>query len=279
MLSSFLLGNKAYEDGRKAVKSLLVHSVAEKGPGNNEPVYLIINTSSPLLRQKDYTPRIIPVTNSMGKYGEKSILLVTKDPSTPYRKALSEKGSPTEDIFNQIYSLTKLRTLAKDPRKLKKMSKEFDVIVSDVRVFKFLPEVLGEIFYRKNKKLPFMIQMAMPDPNAHLVKSKKSSKLKDERCDPRYIKSQIKSIVKNTYFIPSANGTCLSIKVGFSNWPTNHILQNIDDVLRYLVLPKYAPVGGVLRKIENIKSLHVKTSESASLPIYIFEKIEHVDDS
>lgn len=268
MNSSFILGNDSKIESVKAIKSLVKHSILEKGKDHKQAIYLIINTKVQLTRVKDYTPRIIPLTNKLDKLDEKSILLITKDPSTPYRTLLTEKNSPTEDVFNQIYTLTKLKSISKDPKKLYKLFKEFDIIVADNRVHKFLPEVLGAQFYVKNKKIPFMVQMAKPDPNAQLTKGKKSHKLKDDRCEPHYVKNQMKAIARNTSYIPPANGNCLSIKVAYSNWKTEDILTNINDVLQYLIDPKYLPVGGLMKSVKNLHSAHIKTSESIGMPIY-----------
>lgn len=266
---SFILGSDAEKNSKKSVKSLLSHIRNEKGPELKEVVYLIINTKIQLTKSKDYTPRIIPITNKLDKLEDKSVLLVTKDPSTPYRQALNEKNSPTEDVFNQIFTLTKLKGIARDPKKVLKLFKDYDLVVADNRVHKFLPGILGAQFYVKNKKIPFMVQMAKPDVNAQLTKGKKNpSKLKDDRCEPVYVKLQMKSIVKNTSFLPPVNGNCMSIRVGYTNWKPEEIVTNVNDVLKYLIESKYQPVGGLLKTVKNIQSIHVKTSESISLPIW-----------
>jgi ribosome biogenesis protein UTP30 len=278
-MSSFILGDEAYKNGRKSIKSLTANSRQEGV--EDAAIYLIINIKIQLTQTKDYTPRVIPLTHKLDKLENKSVLLVTKDPSTPYRQALTEKDSPTEDVFNQIYTLTKLRSLAKDPKKIYKLFKEFDIVVADNRVHKFLPGTLGAQFYLKNKKVPFMVQMAKPSYDAQLTKGKKSHKLKDDRCEPKYVKGQMKSIAGNASFIPPCNGNCLSIKAGYTSWLDKDVMKNIDDILRYLVEEKFKPVGGVLRSINNIGGVHLKTSESISLPILIKEeeKVEEGEDS
>lgn len=267
MPSTFILGKEAFAEGKKSAKALSSHITKEKGAEHLEPIFLIINTKIYLTKVKDYTPRIIPLSKGLDKLENKSILLVTKDPSLPYRDALTKKDSPTEDVFNQIYTLTKLRHISKDPRKLTNLFKEFDIIVADNRVHKFLPDILGARFYVKNKKIPYMVQMAKPDKDAKLVKGKKSAKLKDDRCEPDYVRYQMKSIVRNTSYIPSATGTCISIKIGYSNWKPEEIMTNANDVLKYLIEPKFQPVGGLLRTTKNLVSIHIKTSESISLPV------------
>lgn len=268
MAGSFILGQAAFTDGTKSAKSLSSYMAKEKGPSHQEAIFLIINTKIYLTKIKDYTPRIIPLSKGLDKLENKSILLVTKDPSLPYRDALTKKDSPTEDIFNQIYTLTKLKHISRDPKKLTKLFKEFDIIVADNRVHKFLPDILGTRFYVKNKKIPYMVQMARPDKDAKLMKGKKSTKLKDDRCEPEYVRYQMKSIVRNASYIPSATGTCISVKIGYSNWKSEDILANANDVLKYLIEPKFLPVGGLLRTNKNLVSVHVKTSESISLPVF-----------
>jgi ribosome biogenesis protein UTP30 len=279
MVSSFILGQSALADGTKSAKSLASHIGKENGPTHHEAVYLIINTKIYLTKIKDYTPRIIPLSKGLDKLENKSVLLVTKDPSLPYRDALTKKDSPTEDVFNQIYTLTKLKHISKDPKKLTKLFKEFDIIVADNRVHKFLPDILGARFYVKNKKIPFMVQMAKPDKDARLSKGKKSTKLKDDRCEPEYVRYQMKSIVRNASYVPSATGTCISVKIGYSDWKPEELLTNANDVIKYLVEPKFLPVGGLLRTPKNLVSVHIKTSESISLPIFKQkEDIKEEDD-
>lgn len=261
----FKLGKNALSDTKKSVKALKAH--ISKTSGTNEAVFLTINTTVPLVRAKDYTPRIIPLTHSLDKLENKSVLLVTKDPSTPYRGPLTDKDSPTEDVFNQVYTLTKLKRMAGNPKRLKGIFKEFDIIVADHRLHKFLPDVLGAQFYSKNKKVPFVIQMAPADANAKLTKTSKSHKLKDERCDPKYVRGQMKSIAKNTYFIPPANGTFMAIKVGYTDWPTENVVANIDDVLKFLMEKKY-PSGGLIKNKKMVESVYIKTSDSISMPIF-----------
>ncbi|KAK6454575.1 ribosomal protein L1/ribosomal biogenesis protein [Scheffersomyces xylosifermentans] len=277
MSERFTLGEDSYKTAFKSLKALISQVQAENGD-EAIAINLVINIRIPIVKTKDYTPRIVPITHKLDKLENKSVLLVTKDPSTPYRNALTEKDSPTEDVFNQIYTLTKLKSIAKDPRKVYKLFKEFDIVVADNRVHKFLPSILGAQFYQKNKKIPYMVQMAKPDRNAVLTKGKKSTKLKDERCEPKYVKSQMKSIVGNTSYMPSDKGNCLFIKVGFTSWEIKHILQNIDDVIQYLVEERFRPVGGVLKSVENLGTIHVKTSESISLPVFTPPEPENLDE-
>lgn len=275
----FILGDAAQTEGKKSLQGLIHHIKKEKGANNHEPIFVVISSKVTYIKDKDYTPRIIPVTHKLEKVENKSVLLVTKDPSTPYRIPLTEKDSPTEDVFNQIYTLNKLKLVTKSPKQLYKLFKEFDIVVADDRIHKFLPGILKAQFYEKNKKVPYMIQMARPaPPEIEVINKKKVIVKKDERCEPKYVKAQMKSIVGFPSYIAPANGTSVTIKVGFTDWTVDKLIDNIDDVLKYLIEPKFAPVGGILKSLDNVVSVHVKTSESVSLPVLQASTIENKSD-
>lgn len=263
----FILGEQAFKTAKKSLASLKKHHEND----SNIAINLIINIKIQLVRTKDYRPRIVPITYKLDKSTNKSILLVTKDPSTTYRDELTKKDCPTEDVFRDIYSFKKLKSLSRNRKNLIRIFKEYDLIVSDIRVQKFLPNILGEVFYAKNKKVPFIIQMAKPSKNAELVRSKQN-KLKDERCDSKYVGLQIDSIVENTNYIATTNGDCLSLKIGYCDWKLNNLLGNLNDVIDYLINEKYLPIGGILKALDNLGNIHVKTSDSISLPVYIKHK-------
>lgn len=195
--SEFILGETAYKNAKKSLQSLIKQynnqpetintppppadddddddETSTPIPTNNQgmAIHLVISIKIPLSRKKNYIPRIIPISYKLDDVTNKSILLITKDPSTPYRSKLMIKDSPTEDLFLDIISFKKLKSMINKTstsstnnkgkkQNLIKIFKNYDIIVCDHRIMKFLPNVLGELFYYKNKKLPFLIQMAKP---------------------------------------------------------------------------------------------------------------------
>lgn len=267
---------------KASLKMLKGHLSGELGPKHDEIITLIISTRTHLLTSKDYTPRVIPLTHKLHKLGDQSVLMVTKDPVDLYRKTLTEKGCPTEEIFNDFISYGKVKSILRNLKKMVQLYKENDIVVADHRVHKRLPEVMGSQFYQKNRKVPLMIQVAKPDPFVELTKNHKGSsklgRLKDERCDPKYVYKQLKAIVENTHIVPPANGTCVSIKVARSSWLIEEIIQNIEDVLEWLVTDKYKPVGGMVKGMKGIHSIHLKTGNSISLPVVNKEAVVEQDD-
>lgn len=334
--SEFILGETAYKNAKKSLQSLIKQynnqpetintppppdddddddETSTPIPTNNQgmAIHLVISIKIPLSRKKDYIPRIIPISYKLDDVTNKSILLITKDPSTPYRSKLMIKDSPTEDLFLDIISFKKLKSMINKTstsstnnkgkkQNLIKIFKNYDIIVCDHRIMKFLPNVLGELFYYKNKKLPFLIQMAKPilletsklkaqlkaKSNNNNTNNKdqqgpsildgltisKENKIKDERCDPKYINLQIKSIVKNTNYLPSNvinKGDCISLKIGYINWSIDELLININDIIDYLINKEYfSTIGGgegIIKDLNNLGNIHVKINQSISLPI------------
>lgn len=273
-MTEFVLGEDSRKDATKSLKSLLKHTTSTQ---DKQSIYVIINIKIPILRQKDYTPRIIPLTHKLDKITSKSILLITKDPSTPYRKTLTE-SKLTEGIFTNILSFTKLKSLMKNPKNSTKLFKENDIIVCDWRVYKFMPQVLGNKFYIKNKKVPYKIQFAPQDPTIP-----KKERSKDVRCDEKYVYAQLKSIIGNTSYIPTDNGDCVCVKIGYNQMEVLELMENLNCVIDYFVdEDKFGPIGGgVLRGVENLGNVFVKTSDSISLPVFIRskEEKEEVDEN
>lgn len=268
---TFLLGDDAREQAKKSIKGLISHvrSTAAESSRGREPIFLVLNTKTFLVKDKDYTPRIIPVTHKLHKIDEKSILLILRDLS--FREKFTKKDLPTEDLIHQIIPFQKIKLIAHSPKALLRLFKENDIVLADTRIHSKLPEILGAQFYAKNKKVPFKVQMAKPQPG-----HKTAGKI-DQLCDPKYVRGQIKAILGNAYFIPPANGNCMHIMVGYLDWKVSELLTNINDVINYLIDDKYLPVGGLLHKVENLHSVLIKTSNSVALPIK--EKEEKAEES
>lgn len=266
----FSLGNSSREQAKKSLHAISNHVKATHSD-HHDGVYLVINCKTPLVKKWEYThtPRIIPLTHKLRKLGEKSLYLITKDSPLVYREELMKKGSPTEDMFNEIVSFAKIKALGGNKKRAVQVIKENDIILGDVRIYDKLPHALGDHFYSRHKRVPYVIQMAKPlPPGQARVKSQPT-------VDPKYVKLQIKSILANTSFIPPATGGSMTILVGYADWKTLELLANIDDVMRFLMDKKFAPIGGLVESIESIHSVHVKATDSIALPV-LAEKEEDV---
>ncbi|KAI0462263.1 hypothetical protein LJB42_004351 [Komagataella kurtzmanii] len=261
---SFELSASDIKQTQKSIAALIAHTKKTKDSKLN--INLVIGLEEDqTLPENDNTPRIVPVRNRLGKSTEKSILLITKDSSEPYVHALKEKGAPTEDTFARIISYHKLKSLSGKPQEMKKLYHEYDLILADYRIYPFLRRTLGSKFYSSKEKIPFMIQMAKPSKKIDYSRNE-GEPPEDKRCDPIYVKKQVISIVKNTFFIPSNKSHFISVVVGDTDKDPKKLAENVSDILSFLTDIKRKPIGGLLAA-DGIKSLHVRTSESIPLPV------------
>lgn len=256
----FLLGDEAREEAKKSIKGLVAHAKASD-EDHHSALYLVINTKIHLVKENDHTPRIIPLTHKLHKIDERTICLITNDPVNFYKDELQKKGLPTEDLFRQIISFTKAKLFGHSKKALVRLYKENEVILADARIYKKLPDVLGPQFYARNKKVPYIIQMAKPEPGI------RTHGKRELRVDPKYVRNQVKAITGNTSYIPPAGGFCFHVVVGYTDWKTLEILTNINDVILYFVDETYKPVGGLLGKLSNLHSVLIRPSDSIAMPV------------
>jgi ribosome biogenesis protein UTP30 len=235
----------------------------------DEPIMIQISTLVPtsLSKEKEHTRRMIRIPNKLRSIKNTSILLVTKDPVDIYRIPLIEKNSPTTNTFTEIIGYKKFKSMVGTSKKAVKTYHEYDIIITDNRLHSLLPKLLEPtIFCKSAQKFPLMLQMAKQDPDATLVKSKKSSKMKDERVDPVYVHAQIKSWCRNTTFVPST-GPSISIIVGYPNMTGAAVVENIDAVITFLSDKNFRPIGGIIHDgMNGILDLYLRANDK-TVPI------------
>lgn len=229
-----------------------------------EPIMLQISTLAPTSLAKegrDHTRRMIAVPNKLRTTKNTSILLVTKDPVDTYRVPLTEKEAPTTDMFTEIVGYKKFRTMVKTSKQALKTFHEYDIVITDNRLHSVLPKLLETtIFCKTAQNFPLMLQMARQDPGAKLVRSKKSSKMKDERVEPTYVQSQVRAWCRNTTFVPST-GPSLSVIVGYPTMSGSEVVENIDAVIAFLADRAARPIGGVIHDgFSGIIDLHLRAN-------------------
>lgn len=242
---------------KRALTALVEHCESDPVLQNDKNIIVAITMGKKMGIPKDNVPRIVPLTcTKLQKPKDLRILLITKDPSTLYRETLS-KDESTSEMFKEIISVKNLKRRFRGA-KLTQLFKDFDLIVADYRVHHLLPAILGNKFYHGNKKLPFVIKMSKIEKIRH----QKSP----EECDPLYIRAQVRSICKNTSYVPN-NDSSVSVKIGILHKHSiEEMVENIEDVVNFLSDKSKKPQGGIIKG--GITSILVKTSNSASLPIY-----------
>lgn len=249
---------KLEELSRKSLDTLIDQCHTNPKLTKDKDIQIVINTGKQKIKiQKDYIPRIIPLNYvKINHPKDLRILLITKDPSTIYREAI-DKDEKVKDLIKEVITVKNLKRRFRGS-KINEIYNEFDMVIADYRVHHLLPDILGRKFFSGNKKIPFMIRMS------HAVKVRRQQMV--EECDTKYLRAQLKSICKNTYYLPNADN-CLNVRIGIlDKHSVDDMLANVIDISNFLTDPTKKPQGGVIKG--GIDSIFVKTSNSTSLPLY-----------
>ncbi|CAH2306982.1 ribosomal L1 domain-containing 1 [Pelobates cultripes] len=167
-----------------------------------------------------------------------------------YKKLLSQHGIKH---ITEVIPLQKLKKEYKPFEAKRRLLGNFDLFLSDDRIRRFLPSLLGKHFYKEKRK-PISV-----DLKAKLLGAK------------------LNRVIQGTQLQITNKGCCYSIRVG-------HIGMNINEIVENAVA-----VAGVLAeklplKWKNVKILHLKTQSSVALPVYTsafsnLKELEHSSDS
>lgn len=232
---------------------------------SNEPILLQISTVLPTskFKNKDHIRRMIRIPNRLHLIKNTSILLVTRDPVDTFREPITEKSAVTTNTFTEVIGFKKFKSMVGTSKKALKTFHEYDIIVIDNKLHKFLPKLLAStIFCKSSQNYPLMLQMALPNNDINADKKKNSR----DTVDIDYIQAQIRAWCKNTTFVPST-GPLLSIIVGYPHMSGKQITENIDAVLTFLMDSNSQPIGGVITDgMNGILDLHLRANDK-SVPI------------
>uniref|UniRef100_A0A7S3GEC6 Ribosomal L1 domain-containing protein 1 n=1 Tax=Palpitomonas bilix TaxID=652834 RepID=A0A7S3GEC6_9EUKA len=165
---------------------------------------------------------------------DKEVCLFVKDPQRQYKDLLKEKNV---DFIKKVVGVQKLREKYKAYEQKRALCSDFDFFLADDRVLPLLPRLIGKTFYDK-KKYPIAVDMKKKDLAKELTRA-----------------------LEATYFHIN-NGNCSVVKAGRTVQTVEEVVANIDAIVSNL--KRVVPEGW-----DNVQSLHIKTPESVSLPIYL----------
>ncbi|KAG8432946.1 hypothetical protein GDO86_017274 [Hymenochirus boettgeri] len=151
-----------------------------------------------------------------------------------YKKLLSHHG------VTQITEVIALRRLKKEYKPFEsklRLLGSFDLFLSDDRIRRFLPSLLGKHFYKSKR-----------EPQSVNLKSK-------------YLAAELNRYIQGTQLNIINRGCCYAIRVGHTAMKVEDIVVNTVAVAK--VLAEKLPM-----KWKNVKILHLKTQSSVALPVY-----------
>lgn len=227
----------------------------------NETILLQLSTKSPTCKSKEFTRRMVSIPNRLRSLKDTSILLVTRDPVDTFRISLTEKTAVTANTFTEIVGFKKFKGMVGTSKKALKTYHEYDLVIVDGSLHKFLPKLLEPtIFCKSSQNFPLMLQLTKPATGIKLTTDKKAN------IDLDYIQAQVRAWCKNTTFVPST-GPSISIVVGLPGMSGSAIVENIDSVIAFLTNINNRPVGGIISDgLNGISDIHLRANDK-TLPI------------
>ena len=181
----------------------------------------------------------IPIPHSLYPLdGGKEVCLIVKDDSSEEGKRLKEAVKKDSSCgITKVLSVSKLRTKYKAFEARRQLLGSFDLFLTDDRIVTRLPQVLGAKFFKK-KKHPIPVKLT-----------------------GKSWKEGIRAACDATYLYVSG-GPCMVVRTARFSQSEREVCDNVMAVVA-------GAVEKVPKKWKSISSLHIKTTDSLPLPIYV----------
>ncbi|KAM4697778.1 ribosomal L1 domain-containing protein 1 [Rhinophrynus dorsalis] len=151
-----------------------------------------------------------------------------------YKKLLSQHGVTQ---ITEVIPLKKLKKEYKPFEAKRRLLGSFDLFLSDDRIRRFLPSLLGKHFYKAKR-----------EPQSVNLKSKN-------------LAAELNRYIQGTQLHLTNKGCCYAIRVGHVGMKVDDIVENTAAIAK--VIAEKLPM-----KWKNVKVLHMKTQSSVALPVY-----------
>ncbi|XP_048763572.2 ribosomal L1 domain-containing protein 1-like [Ostrea edulis] len=152
-----------------------------------------------------------------------------------FRDLLMDKGV---NCVRKVIPVKALKLEYKPYEAKRNLSNEFDIFLADERIARLLPSLLGKNFYGR-KRNPIQVNLEVKN-----------------------LKEEISKAVNNTRCVLKNKGSSSMVTIGHSEQTKDQIVENILKAVDQLA-QKFP--GGP----DNIRSLHIKTESSMSIPFYM----------
>ncbi|KAK0459972.1 ribosomal protein L1p/L10e family-domain-containing protein [Desarmillaria tabescens] len=207
-------------------------SANELLPGKEQIVWLNVAVKK-VAAERKIMPIRIPVVHPIVDPRTSSVCLITKDPQREYKDLLEAKDIK---FISRVVGISKLKGKFKPFEARRILLKENGLFLADDRVIPLLPKLLGEKWFNA-KKQPIPVTLTRKD-----------------------LKKELEHAIQSTYMNQN-RGTNTAIKIGTMSHTPAQILANLKVALP--VIAKRISGGW-----DNVQALSIKTSSSASLPIW-----------
>jgi ribosome biogenesis protein UTP30 len=229
------------------------------------PIWLTLTTKKHIVDEKRLKSSKIALPHPLNTSATTTICLITADPQRTYKDLVASPAFPIalSKRITKVVGVTKLRKKWTQYEAQRKLFAEHDIFLADDRIITQLPKLLGKTFYKSTTKRPIPVSIQEPPAKAD---GKRIAKAAGEgsrgAADPKHVAAEIEKAIHCTilHLKPSTN---TAIKVGYANWSSEKLAENIEAAVEALV-QKYVP-----KKWRGVRALYVKGETTAAMPIWL----------
>ena len=215
-----------------------------KGLLSKEETFITMSfTMTNLPETPSNRPQLIKIPHPFYSAAENTrICIFVKDPARAFKDQIQDMDLP---CVAKVIGFDKLKRNFHQFKDKRTLHKEYDTFLSDLRVYKMLPEQLGKEFYA-NKKYPVPIKV--------------------HDLDKKELKEQLNVASAATQFM-QGNGPNYSLKIGRTNQKATDVALNaqqaLAQALAYLTCHESERIG-----FANVAQVSLKVEGSPDLPIF-----------
>ncbi|KAL5582593.1 hypothetical protein UlMin_015035 [Ulmus minor] len=226
---------------QRAVEALLKwnNSKSQKPQLLEEDESLLLNLTMKKIPAKNRINAYkIPLPHSLHAETSEICLFIDDRPKASPTKEEAMKKIKSEGIpVSNLINLSKLKSDYLPFEAKRKLFDSYDMFLADKRIVPLLPRLLGKKFYKKKEKLPVPVDLTHKNWKEQIRKACASAML----------------------FLRT--GTCCVVKVARLSMSEEEIVENV-----------MAAINGIAEVVPskwgNVRSFHLKLSESLALPVY-----------
>ncbi len=264
-------------------KNLLENDDDDSDPDDqtaeDQPIWLNLTTKKHIVDKNRLKPGKITVPHSINSSPSLSICLITADPQRAVKDVVADPTFPASlsARIGKVIGFSKLKAKYHSFESRRQLLAEHEVFLADDRIITRLVETLGKIFYKDSAKRPIPIRISKQEKvDGKRIKPNNNRKSPSEDhsatvASPSIVAKEIQSAL-NAVPISLRPGTNAAVRVGRASFTPTQLSENIATVAPALI-DRY-----VARGWRNVKGIHIKSPNSAALPIWLADDLWVADD-
>jgi ribosome biogenesis protein UTP30 len=237
------------------------------------PIWLTLTTKRHIADKARLKPGKIALPHPLNTDESASICLITAEPQRAYKDIVASDDFPAAlgKRITRVIDFGKLKAKFGQYEAQRKLFSEHDIFLGDDRIINRLPKVLGKTFYKTTQKRPVPVSLQAKAPKQDGKRQKRQKTEGQVNAGtPADIAKEVEKAI-GAALVSLAPTTNTAIRIGYSTWTAQQIADNVDAVVTAMV-DKW-----VKGKWQNMKSVYIKSQESAALPIWLTDEL-WVDD-